>query len=73
MGYGYRTLEQNYECNLIKYNVKFIQNRFCRFLILPLFRDEILMLQILHQLCKELFSQVMQDAFYQFPCSCVVR
>ena len=23
MGYGYRTLEQNYECNLIKYNVEF--------------------------------------------------
>ena len=42
-GYGCRTLEQNYECNLIKYNVKFIQNRSCCFLILPLFPDEILM------------------------------
>ena len=55
MGYGYRILEQNYECNLIKYNVSFIQNRSCRFLILPLFPDEILMLRILHQLCKVLF------------------
>ena len=36
--------------------LSFMQNRSCRFLILPLFPDEILMLRILHQLCKVLFS-----------------
>ena len=55
--YGCRTIEQNYECNLIKYNVKFYTKPILScFLILPLFLDEILMLRILHQLCKVLFT-----------------
>ena len=45
MGYSCRTLEQNYECNLIKYNVKFYTKPILSFLILPLFPDEILMLR----------------------------
>ena len=53
--YGCRTIEQNYECNLIKYNVKFYTKPILScFLILQLFLDEILMLRILHQLCKQL-------------------
>ena len=51
--YGCRTIEQNYECHLIKYNVKFYTKPILScFLILPLFLDEILMLRVLHQLCK---------------------
>ena len=46
-------LEQNkiYEFNLIKYNVKFYTKP------ILLFLDEILMLRILHQLCKVLFTR----------------
>ena len=59
-------LEQNkiYEFNLIKYNVKFYTKP------ILLFLDEILMLRILHQLCKQLFTGFRRvGTFYQFPCS----
>ena len=59
-------LEQNkiYEFNLIKYNVKFYTKP------ILLFLDEILMLRILHQLCKQLFTGFCRvGTFYQFPCS----
>ena len=45
------------EANLVQNNVNFIQNQSFRFLDLPLFLDEILMLRILHQLCKLLFPR----------------
>ena len=51
-----RITEQNYESNLIKYNVKFYTKP------ILLFLDEILMLRILHQLCK-----------VHFPCFVVVQ
>ena len=43
MGYSYRILQQNYECNLIKYNVEFYTKPILSFLDFPVVSDEILM------------------------------
>ena len=56
MGYGYRILEQNYECNLIKYNVKFYTKPILSFLDFPVVSWWNPNARILHQLCKVLFT-----------------